>query len=163
MDKIISVRKNNQIFSLFIKIQEYQPSLNRTEIIELAIEKALGDFKVENWKSLGKVNIGKYSVSNDKFPEFIQLRVDEEDYQKIREEIKRDYCLDKMSPAPFVIKLLLINYLLYLEKIGMTESVSYREDDIESKEELKRKFKMLSYDDKINTIYDLLLDIKYSR
>ena len=43
MDKILSIRKNNQVFSLFVKIQEYQKSANRTDIVNAAIQKALED------------------------------------------------------------------------------------------------------------------------
>ena len=111
MDKILSIRKNNQVFSLFVKIQEYQKSANRTDIVNAAIQKALDDRDngTLNWNTIASGKIPSVYIENDDFPEFIQLRVDEDKYGEIVNQMKKDFNLEKGSPAPFVVKLLLIN------------------------------------------------------
>ena len=73
MDKILSIRKNNQVFSLFVKIQEYQKSANRTDIVNAAIQKALEDREngVLNWNTIASGKIPSVYIENDGFPEFI--------------------------------------------------------------------------------------------
>ena len=164
MDRILSLRKNSPIFSLFIKIQEYQKSANRTDIINAAIQKALDDRKkgTLNWNTIASSRVPSlYIESSDlhDFPEFIQLRVDEDKYNNIVEQMKDDFCLQKNSPAPFVVKLLLINYLLFLESNGV-EIINQKKDSNISKEQMIEEFKALSSDDKIDAIYELLVDIK---
>ncbi len=164
MDRILSLRKNNPIFSLFIKIQEYQKSANRTDIINAAIQKALDDRKkgTLNWNTIASSRVPSlYIESSDlrDFPEFIQLRVDEDKYNNIVEQMKDDFCLQKNSPTPFVVKLLLTNYLLFLESNGV-EIINQKKDSNISKEQMIEEFKALSSDDKIDAIYELLVDIK---
>ena len=110
---MLSIRKNNQVFSLFVKIQEYQKSANRTDIVNAAIQKALEDREngVLNWNTIASGKIPSVYIENDGFPEFIQLRVDEDKYGAIVNQMKKAFNLEKGSPAPFVVKLLLINYL----------------------------------------------------
>lgn len=163
MDKILSIRKNAQIFSLFIKIQEYQQSANRTEIVNVAIEKAIDDRKkgILKWTDLPSKKIPSMHIENDSFPDFIQLRVDADKYQEIMKQIKQDFLLERDSPAPFVVKLLLINYLLFLESNGM-EIIRKSDDTIRSREEKLEKYMDLdSLEDKLDAIYELLLEIKY--
>lgn len=167
MDKILSVRKNSQVFSLFLKIQEYQKSANRTEIINAAIEKAITDHDngTLNWHAISSGRIPTMHIENDAFPDFIQLRVDEEKYNKIVGQIRKDFQLNKDSPAPFVVKLLLMNYLLFLESNGVEIVKNRAHEDVDKrKEEAMSKFRQLdSSDDKLEAIYELLLDIKYER
>ena len=167
MDKILSIRKNNQVFSLFVKIQEYQKSANRTEIINAAIQKAIEDRKNEtlNWNVMSSVRIPSLHIENDDFPEFIQLRVDADKYREIVDQMKKDFTLEKDSPAPFVVKLLLINYLLFLESNGV-EIIKKKENEdiIRLKGEQLTKFKQLnSSNEKLDALYELLLEIGYGR
>ena len=161
MDKILSIRKNNQVFSLFIKIQEYQKSANRTDIINAAIQKALDDREngMVNWNTIASVKIPSIYTENDDFPEFIQLRVDEAKYGEIVNQMKMDFNLEKGSPAPFVVKLLLINYLLFLESNGIKIIKSKKEETIASKQKLMEEFKKLTSEEKMDAIYALLLDL----
>lgn len=159
-DKTLSIRKNNQVLSLFMKIQEYQKSANRTEIINAAIKKAL-ETRV-NWKEITDSKVPKFHVENDDLPEFIQLRVDEDEYKEIVSQMRSDFTLEKDSPAPFVVKLLLIKYLLYLESLPSVESEIARKEEEKRKERQKRidDFSKLTTDDKLCALYDMLLDIK---
>ena len=162
MDKILSIRKNNQVFSLFAKIQEYQKSANRTDIVNAAIQKALDDRDngALNWNTIASGKIPSIYIENDDFPEFIQLRVDEDKYGEIVEQMKKDFNLEKGSPAPFVVKLLLINYLLFLESNGAEIFKPKKEESIVSKKKLMEEFKKLSSEEKMEAIYELLLDMK---
>ena len=165
MDKILSIRKNNQIFSLFIKIQEYQKSANRTDIVNAAIQKALNDRENGNlnWNIIASGKIPSLYIENDDFPKFIQLRVDEDKYVKIVDQMKKDFNLEKGSPASFVVKLLLINYLLFLESNG-AEIIRPKKEVLDgSKQKMIEEFKKLCPEDKMDTIYELLLDLKYGR
>ena len=161
MDKILSIRKNNQVFSLFVKIQEYQKSANRTDIVNAAIQKALDDRKngMLNWNTIASGKIPSVYIENDDFPEFIQLRVNEEKYGEIVNQMKTDFNLEKGSPAPFVVKLLLINYLLFLESNGVEIIKPKKEQTIASKQKLMEEFKELTSEEKMEAIYALLLDL----
>lgn len=162
MDKILSIRKNNQVFSLFVKIQEYQKSANRTDIVNAAIQKALDDRDngTLNWNTIASGKIPSVYIESDDFPEFIQLRVDEDKYGEIIEQMKKDFNLEKGSPAPFVVKLLLINYLLFLESNGAEILKPKKKEAVVSKKKLMEEFKKLSSEEKMEAIYELLLDMK---
>lgn len=157
MDKILSIRKNEQVFSLFVKIQEYQKSANRTDIVNAAIQKALYDREIGglNWKRIASAKIPSVYIGNENCPEFIQLRVDEDKYAEVVNQMKTDFGLEKVSPAPFVVKLLLKNYLLFLINNGV-EIIEKIEETYCSLEE----FKKLPSEEKLNEIYEMLLDIK---
>ena len=162
MDKILSIRKNNQVFSLFVKIQEYQKSANRTDIVNAAIQKALDDRDngTLNWNTIASGKIPSVYIESDDFPEFIQLRVDEDKYGEIIEQMKKDFNLEKGSPAPFVVKLLLIKYLLFLESNGAEILNPKKKEAVVSKKKLMEEFKKLSSEEKMEAIYELLLDMK---
>lgn len=160
MDKILSIRKNNQVFSLFLKIQEYQKSANRTDIVNAAIQKALEDRKNGglNWNAIASGKIPSVYIENDDFPEFIQLRVDEDKYAEIIDQMKKDFNLEKCR-APFVVKLLLINYILFLESNGVEIVRPKKEEPTVSKQKLMEVFKKLSTEEKMDAIYELLLEL----
>lgn len=163
MDKILSIRKNNQIFSLFFKIQQYQQSTNRTEIVNAAIKKALEDREKENlnWNVIASAKVPSLYIDEEKvnFPNFMQLRVDGEKYAEVVNQMKEDFRLEKGSPAPFVVKLLLVNYLLFLESNGVEEINTEKEEVIFAKKQKMEEFKGLSLEDKMDEIYELLLDM----
>lgn len=162
MDKILSIRKNDQIFALFTKIQEYQKSANRTDIVNAAIQKALDDREngTLNWNTIASGKIPSIYIENDDFPQFIQLRVDEEKYCEVVNQMKMDFNLQKGSPAPFVVKLLLTYYLLFLESNGVDIIRPKKEETIVSKQKLMDEFKKLTSEEKMEAIYELLLDMK---
>lgn len=157
MDKILSIRKNEQVFSLFVKIQEYQKPSNRTDIVNAAIQKALFDRESGglNWKRIDSAKFPSAYIGNENCPEFIQLRVDEDKYAEVVNQMKTDFGLEKVSPAPFVVKLLLKNYLLFLINNGV-ETIEKKEETYCSLEE----FKKLPSEEKLNVIYGMLLDVK---
>lgn len=163
MDKILSIRKNNQIFSLFFKIQQYQQSTNRTEIVNAAIQKALEDREKENlnWNVIASAKVPSLYIDEEKvnFPNFMQLRVDGEKYAEVVNQMKEDFRLEKGSPAPFVVKLLLVNYLLFLESNGVEKINTEKEEVIFAKKQKMEEFKGLSLKDKMDAIYELLLDM----
>lgn len=163
MDKILSIRKNNQIFSLFFKIQQYQQSTNRTEIVNAAIKKALEDREKENlnWNVIASAKVPSLYIDEEKvnFPNFMQLRVDGEKYAEVVNQMKEDFRLEKGSPAPFVVKLLLVNYLLFLESNGVEEINTEKEEVIFAKKQKMEEFKGLSLEEKMDAIYELLLDM----
>lgn len=163
MDKILSIRKNNQIFSLFFKIQQYQQSTNRTEIVNAAIQKALEDREKENlnWNVIASAKVPSLYIDEEKvnFPNFMQLRVDGEKYTEVVNQMKEDFRLEKGSPAPFVVKLLLVNYLLFLESNGVEKINTEKEEVIFAKKQKMEEFKGLSLEEKMDAIYELLLDM----
>ncbi len=159
-DKVLSIRKNNQVFSLFVAIQKYQKSANRTEIVNSAIKKAL-ESRI-NWNDITARQVPKLFVENSDFPMFIQLRVDVDEYKEIVNQMRLDFNLEKDSPAPFVVKLLLIRYLLYLESLPSAENEIARKEEEIKQQRLKvlEEFKSLSVDDKLTTLYEMMLDIQ---
>lgn len=87
-----------------------------------------------NWNTIASYKIPYVYIENDDFPEFIQLRVNEEKYGEIVNQMKMDFNLEKGSPAPFVVKLLLINYLLFLESKTIEIIKPKKEETIASKQ-----------------------------
>jgi len=123
MDKMLSIRPNKQISSLFAEIQEYQEAANRTEIVNWALEKAI-DQKVE-WRVVSKLKIKEIEIAS-KQPEFMQIRVNEGNYDKVAEQIKDAFELKRLT-APYLIKLVLVNYLSSLKNGEKEESISTAE------------------------------------
>ncbi|MBO5341381.1 MAG: hypothetical protein J6A73_01710 [Lachnospiraceae bacterium] len=162
MDKILSIRKNKQLISLFIKIQEYQKSANRTEIINCAIKYALKN--EVNWSEVEKNKISECDMDYEKIPEFLQFRVDYEEYKRIVSQIRKTFKLEKDSPVSYVAKLLLINYLSYVESDEFVGEENVVESILYPVDEMLEEFKKLpSIDDKLNAIYELLLKSKIKR
>jgi len=172
MDKVLSIRPNGQIIALFKKIQVYQESANRTEIVNAGIETALAT-KVD-WEETSKYKVKDEASSYADTPEFMQIRVDEDEYLEIREQIFDAFHLKKVPPAPYVIKLVLINYLSYLEtfKNGNELSADYDESTVSANgdicaekgthlREVLENFKSLgSVDEKLDAIYEKLLELE---
>lgn len=172
MDKVLSIRPNGQIIALFKKIQEYQESANRTEIVNAGIETALAT--KADWEETSKYKVKDEASSYADTPEFMQIRVDEDEYLEIREQIFDAFHLKKVPPAPYVIKLVLINYLSYLEtfKNGNELSDDYDESTVSAKgdicaekgthlREVLENFKSLgSVDEKLDAIYERLLELE---
>lgn len=160
MDKILSIRKNYQLFALFFKIQEYLKSENRTDIVNAAIQMALEERKKGglNWNTIAAARLPSLQMEQSDVPDFIQLRVDENKYKEIVGQIMEDFFLEKASPTPFVIKLLLRYYLIFLEGNGV-EITKPQKSFPEGKEELMGAFRTLPIEEKLNKIYELLLHL----
>jgi len=112
MTKILSVRPNQHITSLLFEIQKYLPHTNRTEIINLAITKSIN--KNVHWKMISESSYKIYQ--NLDMPAFMQIKTTEESYETICNEILnsfKDQGLKRVT-APYLIKLVLINFLSLL-------------------------------------------------
>lgn len=114
MSKILSVRPNQHIMSLLFEIQKYLPDMNRTEIINLAIEKSIS--RNENWERISKKSYKIYQ--NLDMPEFMQIKIKKELYDTIYSEILDSFKEQNLKrvTAPYLIKLALISYLNSLEE-----------------------------------------------
>lgn len=159
MDKILSIRSNNYIFSLFAKIQAFQKSANRTEIVNAAITKALND-KVD-WTEISNIKYPIIPNEQINTPNFIQLRVNADEYNRLSMQMHEAFHLEKMPPAPYVIKLILTNYLIYLNDM---HSQSLQDNVLTSNNLMNPdEFNALtSIDEKLNQIYKLLYKMNIS-
>jgi len=174
MDKVLSIRPNGQIIALFKKIKDYQESANRTEIVNAGIETVL--VTTVDWKETSKFKVREDAGSNleSAIPEFMQIRVDEDKYVAIREQIIKTFQLKKAPPAPYVIRLILNNYLSHLEtfKSGNETSADYGESTVfingdiceeqasNFREQLKSFNDLGSVELKLNVIYEKLLKME---
>ncbi|MDD7796309.1 hypothetical protein [Clostridium sp. 'White wine YQ'] len=114
MDKtLLSIRPNKQISALFMEIQQYHEIANRNEIVNWAIEKAI-DHNID-WRTISKFKIDE-DVDELKQPDFMQIRVEKNKYNAISEEIKEFFGLERVT-APYLIRLVLANYLSSLKNI----------------------------------------------
>lgn len=110
MEKILSIRPNKHIMSLLFEIQKYLPGTNRTEIINLGLQKA-NNYNVD-WEETSKRD---YEVHYDlAMPDFMQIRIDEEVYNIIVTRIRNAFSITRVT-APFLIKLVLLNYHFILK------------------------------------------------
>lgn len=158
MDKNLSLRANPQILGLFSEIRKYQP-LNRVVSFEQAMDIALD--KTIDWAKLSKVNVN-YSIGDSQSPDFIQLRTDEQKWEDVLNAIKGSFTPPlKRTTAPYVVKLVLINYLNYLESIQENAETQVAEENY-SKESKKENcyFDKLSVDEKLNLIYAKLIELE---
>lgn len=116
MDISLTLRTNHQLLGLFFKIHEYQPN-NRVEIFNRAVGVALN--KQVDWNKLSKTNANyAEAITSSSTPAFIQLRVNKENFDHIVNEIKNAFNPPLIrTTTPFVVKLILINYMNYLESI----------------------------------------------
>ena len=157
MEKNLSLRSNPQILGLFSEIRKFQPSANRLESFNQALDIALNE--TVDWKKLSKVNVN-YSIDESQAPEFIQLRTEEVKWVDILEKVKMSFTPPlKRTTAPDVLKLVLINYLNYLESIQEN-----KEDICETLTEKlvdeNLHFEKLSVDEKLNLIYKKLVELE---
>ena len=146
---------------LYSEIEKIQPSKNRTEILADAISHALN--KQIFWEK-HLINIPNYKAAEDEPapPAFFQLRVETEEYSLICEQIKTQLHMERNSPAPFVIKLLLTAYLLHLKSLPTTEEQA-EEEKKRKQEEIKEQlayFKRFFPEDQNLLIYEKLLNIE---
>lgn len=148
MDKNLSLRKNLQLMGLFSKAKEYQPLSNRVDIFNNAVKCGLE--KNVDYKKLSKMKVNYPINDEDSIPEFIQLRTDEEHWNNLVDKIQNSFTpsLSKIT-APYVVKLVLLNYILKLEKmntISLDESSEDKEseftiltNDLSGNKELRKK------------------------
>lgn len=112
---ILSLRKNPQILGLFSKGQKYQPLVNRVDFLDQGIDYALSSNS--DWKKISGVNVD-YSNIDIATPEFFQLRVDKKKWGEVVEQIKNSFRPPlQRTTGPYVVKLILINYIQYLASI----------------------------------------------
>ena len=160
MDKILSIRRNNQISSLLFHIQALQKSANRTAIVNAAITRALS--KNVNWKELANTTFPAIPFDATDMPDFIQLRVNANDYELIAKQVHDQFFLEKMPPAPFVIKLVLTNYLVLLSEVNTATPVfTHDKSSLPKKVMTPEEFQSLpSVEEKLNHLYYLLYTLK---
>lgn len=141
MDKNLSLRKNLQLMALFSKVKEYQPLSNRVDIFNKAVKCGLGENV--DYKKLSKMKVNYTINDEDSIPEFIQLRTDEEQWNNLVDKIQNSFTpqLSKIT-APYVVKLVLLNYILELEKMN---SISLDEKS-EKSEDKESEFTILTND-----------------
>lgn len=135
MDKILSIRPNRHIMSLLLEIQKYLPDTNRTEIINLGLSKAINENI--NWKGISR---DKYEIHHNlEMPDFMQIKIDEENYNIMVSEIIESYRDQdiKRVTAPFLIKLVLINYLNLLKNIHELSPATQNEKVFHTEKENK--------------------------
>lgn len=138
MDKNLSLRKNLQLMGLFSKAKEYQPLSNRVDIFNNAVKCGLE--KNVDYKKLSKMKVNYPINDEDSIPEFIQLRIDEEHWNNLVDKIQNSFTpsLSKIT-APYVVKLVLLNYILELEKMNTISSD-------ESSEDKESEFTIINHD-----------------
>lgn len=147
----LSLRTTPPILTLYAKIAEYQPGVNRTDLTNQAISYALS--AGVDWKSLAKMNI-KSGEDDSEGPNLIQLKVDGEVWRTITEQIKNAFTppLKKIT-IPYAVKLILIGYLRYLAGAGVpkeADSIS-----VEVKSDIKEM--NMDFPDMMSTLTKMLL------
>ena len=121
MEKIISIRPNVQIMSLFNVIQNILKE-NRTEVFRKAMGKAYNE--EVDWNEIVKIKRDMDIGTIDKIPEFLTLRIDEELLEVVVLKIKTSLGIKKLQ-MPYLIKAVLLNYICYLEE-GEKEQVNIK-------------------------------------
>ncbi len=107
MTTLVSVRPNGQLIYLLNKLQDYHKGATRTEIINWALE-AGKDEKIK-WRKVAEEKIESVNDISDQ-PQFIKFRATTGALEEVEKNIKKEFDL-KIVQKPFLIKLVLINYL----------------------------------------------------
>jgi len=112
--KDISLRPKKQLMSLFEAVQKIEnlPNTNRSTIIERALDVALASSFV-NWQAVSEVVIEE--VFTGHLPNHVVLKVDQEKFLQVNEQIKKAFSADKIT-IPYTLKLLLTLYFIHLKQ-----------------------------------------------
>lgn len=128
----LSLRTNPQLLGLLEEGQEYQPTINRIDFFNQAIEKSLSD--CVDWKRLSK-DIINYPNRGSIGPEYIQLRVDKKQWDDVVNEIKESFSPPlKRVKASYAVKLILYHYISFLSSIQTdkhTDEIDIKVSEIE--------------------------------
>lgn len=111
MMKDISFRPTKLILSLFEQIRKLDnlPNTDRNSIVERAMTFALKN-KNLNWQYVSAMTIEENFIGS--IPNHVVLKVEEEKFNLINEQIKNAFNMDKIT-IPYTLKLLLVNYLAF--------------------------------------------------
>lgn len=111
----LSLRPTKEILYLFSKINKFQPTLKRVNILNAAISTALAD--EPKWSSLSTIEINvPEEVQNQAL---LQLRVNDKAWETVTENIKKGFTPNLLRVTiPYAVKLLLLNYLQHLESLN---------------------------------------------
>lgn len=118
MEKIINIKNNRRVTVLLHQIESIKPSY-RTDIVESAFVLALG--KETQWKEVHKYSTETLEIEEPEAVERIQLKVGSEDYGKVEKQIINCFDLKRVT-GPFLIQLVLTNYLMHLKCSDMPDT-----------------------------------------
>lgn len=122
--KDISLRPKLQLMNLFDAVQKLEnlPSTNRNTLIDRALDIALSH-KSLNWQAVSEVAIP--NTFNARVPNHVVLKVDNEKFTTINEQIKETFSVAKIT-IPYTLKLLLTLYFIHLKQ--QTDNASQSEN-----------------------------------
>jgi len=112
--KDISLRPKPQLMNLFENVQylESLPTTNRNAIVERALEVALKTTYI-NWRAVSEISLE--NNFNNNIPSHIVLKVDEDKFKQISDQIKEAFDVTKIT-IPYTLKLLLTLYYIHLKQ-----------------------------------------------
>lgn len=113
----LSVRGTPALLGLFARARIFQP-INRNALFQEAVEYAL---KAEtDWQFLANAALLEYNIrSSEPGPELVQLRLARKKWETILSNINSAFKPDlKRVYASYAIKLVLVNYIIFLEKLN---------------------------------------------
>lgn len=127
MEKVISLRPTNQIMTLFSEIKEIDThlELDRSAIVKRALQLAFNN--TIDWQIVAKVKIGEGKITP---PDHIRFTIEGEQYQIITEQIRDAFSLQRVT-APYLIRLVLTNYLLSLKTEDKEKIITTVEERVE--------------------------------
>lgn len=156
--KDISLRPKKQLLDLFEAVMQLEnlPSTNRNALVDRALDVALKNETI-NWKAVSEVPV---EVSFHKaVPAHIVLKVDEEKFSQVNDQIKRTFQVEKIT-IPYTLKLLLTLYFIHLKQQGETASRDETFKELLTKESgMKSWFLKNEYEQSIYSGKKRLLEI----
>lgn len=132
----LSIRNTSAIWSLFSRAQFHQASLNRNELFREAVQHAISIPKTD-WKHLAANGSSELLPNADSMkdcPIFLQFRVPRLEWEELLTQITGAFnpTLKRVKTA-WVIKLTMLNFVLYLDEVNKTEAAeekATKEEDI---------------------------------
>jgi hypothetical protein len=146
---MINFRSNITLVFLFNEIIQIRNISNKTEILREAIVYAAQ--KSANWKAVSVYRIKDYKGATVTTP-LLHFSVDDELFSDISEQITEALKLTKTARDSLVVKLLLVNYYLFLN-----------DDKNSIKETRLAEFSKLGIDEKLSALYNILLEIEMNK
>lgn len=138
-----------------MKVQELQPLSSRVDVFSAAVDYSLTTFV--DYKKIADTKSPFPVVEQISVPDFIQLHVDEDKWAEIVCQIRNSFTPPlRRVTAPYAVKLVLLNYLLFLDSsskkscitpnLNLQDSVTTFEDEISLPEMAKVLFQMMLTD-----------------
>lgn len=172
MLKIIAVRGKKNIVAVFSKYAQISGEQDTSrpkataDFIDYVSRMPLNEDTKLKLKNASKLHIDESEISDDSVPSFIKISVDVEEatWEKAMTVFRYVFSLTGNPQMPYFLRVAGTAYIHYLEEqdTGHATHIQKAADDERETALSYEEFKTLNMDNKLNEIYKLLLEQRFS-